>query len=60
MLEWPKFEKEIESYDPLIISIENSTLAKNDLLDSREITFYGSEKWKIRFQESNIIYKTKE
>ena len=56
MLEWPKFEKEIEGYDPLIITIENSSLEKIDLLDLRKITFYGSRKWKKSFQKYNLIY----
>ena len=56
MLEWPKFQKEIESYDPLIILIENSSVEKNNLLDFRKMTFLGSENWKNRFQKYNIIY----
>jgi len=56
LLEWPKFEKEIEGYDPLIITIENSFLEKIDLLDFRKITFYGSRKWKNCFQKYNLIY----
>jgi len=56
LLEWPKFSKEIECYDPLIISIENSPLEKKDLLDFRKITFLGSRKWKNRFQKYNLIY----
>jgi hypothetical protein len=56
LLEWPKFQKAIQSYDPLIILIENSYLEKNHLLDFRKITFFGSENWKNRFQKYNIIY----
>jgi hypothetical protein len=53
LLEWPKFQKEIQSYDPLIILIENSSLEKNHLLDFRKITFFGSENWKNRLK--NVI-----
>jgi len=53
LLEWPKFEKEIEGYDPLIIILENIALEKINLLDIRKITFLGSRKWKNRFK--NII-----
>jgi hypothetical protein len=53
LLEWPKFEIEIEGYNPLIIIIENNSLEKNVLLDCRKITFFGSRKWKNRFK--NII-----
>ena len=56
MLEWTKFEKEVESYDPLIIALENSFFENMDLSDFRKITFYGSKKWKIRFQKYNLIY----
>ena len=59
-MEWPKFEKQIESYDPLIISIENNSFEKNDSLDLRKITFCGSEKWKNRFQKYSVIYQTRE
>jgi hypothetical protein len=45
LLEWPKFQKEIQSYDPLIILIENTYLDKNHLLDFRKIVFFGSENW---------------
>ena len=56
MLEWPKFDKEIEGYDPLIVTLENSSIEMMDLLDFRNITFFGSENWKNRFQKYNIIY----
>jgi len=59
LLEWPKFEIEIEGYNPLIITIENHSLEKKDLLDSRKITFFGSRKWKNRFQKYNLICKSR-
>ena len=40
MLEWPKFEIEIEGYNPLIITLENNSLEKKNLLDSRKITLF--------------------
>jgi len=56
LLEWPKFDKEIESFDPLIITLENNSIETMDLLDFRNITFFGSRKWKNRFQKYNLIY----
>ena len=37
-------------------SIENSYIENIDLLNFRKITFYGSGKWKNRFQKYNLIY----
>ena len=53
-IEWPKFIKQINKYDPLNISIEINSSKKEVVSSIRTVTFCGSNAWKERILNSNI------
>lgn len=53
-IEWPKFIKQINKYDPLNISIEINSSKKEVVSSIRTVTFFGSNAWKDRILNSNI------
>ena len=57
MLEWPKFNAQINYFDPLVLRIEIIKNIEKERSNNRRISLFGSDNWYKKINDYSALKK---